>query len=107
MAMGGGGRESESERERARERGSERERYAEWIVIRRPLRDHNNTAFGRPTPGWPISLRAYLVFFGYTPFFQGKRIFLGRTSSDRQFLLPMSRFFFCNRELLKSFHQSM
>jgi hypothetical protein len=27
---------------------------AEWIVIRRPLRGHNDTPFGRPTPGRPI-----------------------------------------------------
>jgi hypothetical protein len=27
---------------------------AEWIVIRGQLRDHNNTPFGWPTPGWPI-----------------------------------------------------
>jgi hypothetical protein len=24
-----------------------------WIVIRRPLRGHNDTPFGRPTPGRP------------------------------------------------------
>jgi hypothetical protein len=27
---------------------------AEWIVIRGPLRGHNDTPFGRPTPGWPV-----------------------------------------------------
>jgi hypothetical protein len=27
---------------------------AEWIVIRTQLRGHNNTPFGRPTPGRPI-----------------------------------------------------
>jgi hypothetical protein len=27
---------------------------AEWIVIRRPLRSHNDMYFGRPTPGRPI-----------------------------------------------------
>jgi hypothetical protein len=27
---------------------------AEWIVIRRPLRGHNDTSFGRSTPGWTI-----------------------------------------------------
>ena len=27
---------------------------AEWIVIRRPLRGHNDTPFGRLTPGRPI-----------------------------------------------------
>jgi hypothetical protein len=26
----------------------------EWIVIRGPLRGHNDTPFGRPTPGRPI-----------------------------------------------------
>jgi hypothetical protein len=26
----------------------------EWIVIRMPLRGHNRTPFGRPTPGRPI-----------------------------------------------------
>jgi hypothetical protein len=26
---------------------------AEWIVIRRPLRGHNDTSFGQPTPGRP------------------------------------------------------
>jgi hypothetical protein len=28
---------------------------AEWIVIRRPLRGHNDTPFGRPIPGRLIS----------------------------------------------------
>jgi hypothetical protein len=27
---------------------------AKWIVIRRPLRDHNNTPFGQPAPTRPI-----------------------------------------------------
>jgi hypothetical protein len=27
---------------------------AKWIVIRRPLRHHNDKPFGRPNPGWPI-----------------------------------------------------
>jgi hypothetical protein len=27
---------------------------AKWIVIRVPLRGHNDTPFGRPTPGQPI-----------------------------------------------------
>jgi hypothetical protein len=27
---------------------------AKWTVIRRPLRGHNDTPFGRPIPGWPI-----------------------------------------------------
>jgi hypothetical protein len=27
---------------------------AEWIVIRKPLWGHNNTPFGRPSPGRPI-----------------------------------------------------
>ena len=27
---------------------------AKWIVIRGPLRGHNDTPFGRPTPGRPI-----------------------------------------------------
>ena len=27
---------------------------AKWIVIRGPLRGHNDTPFGWPTPGWPI-----------------------------------------------------
>jgi hypothetical protein len=27
---------------------------AKWIVIRGQLRGHNDTPFGRPTPGWPI-----------------------------------------------------
>jgi hypothetical protein len=42
---------------------------AKWIVIRRPLWGHNNTPFGRPTPGRPLpglsrglaALRAYWV----------------------------------------------
>jgi hypothetical protein len=40
---------------------------AKWIVIRRPLRVHNDIPFGRPTPGRPIgcpglaALTAYLV----------------------------------------------
>jgi hypothetical protein len=29
---------------------------AKWIVIRRQLRGHNDTCFGWPTPGRPISL---------------------------------------------------
>jgi hypothetical protein len=28
---------------------------AKWIVIRRPLRGHNDTPFRQPTTGWPIS----------------------------------------------------
>jgi hypothetical protein len=41
---------------------------AEWIVTRGPIRGHNDTPFGQPTPSWPIgylglaNLRAYLVF---------------------------------------------
>jgi hypothetical protein len=41
---------------------------AKWRLIKRQLRGHNDTPFGRPTPGWPIgrpglaALRAYLVF---------------------------------------------
>jgi hypothetical protein len=27
---------------------------AEWVMIRGPLRGHNDTPFGRPTPGRPI-----------------------------------------------------
>jgi len=27
---------------------------AKWIVIRQPLRGHNDTPFGRPNPGRPI-----------------------------------------------------
>jgi hypothetical protein len=30
---------------------------AEWIVIRRPLRGHNDTPFGQPTPSRPIGRR--------------------------------------------------
>jgi hypothetical protein len=34
---------------------------AEWIVIRRPLRGHNDTPFGQPTGRPGFGLRAYLV----------------------------------------------
>jgi hypothetical protein len=35
-------------------RGSHDEADAEWIVIRGPLRSHNDMPFGRPTPGRPV-----------------------------------------------------
>jgi hypothetical protein len=41
---------------------------ANWIVIRGPLRGHNDTPCGRPTPGRPVgclgaaALKAYFVF---------------------------------------------
>jgi hypothetical protein len=41
---------------------------AEWIVIRGPLRGHNNMPYGRLTPGQPVgcpesaTLRAYFLF---------------------------------------------
>jgi hypothetical protein len=45
---------------------------AEWIVIRRQLRGHNDTPFGRPAPGRPsgrpgglAALQAYFVCFSY------------------------------------------
>jgi hypothetical protein len=33
--------------------GSHDKADTEWIVIRRPLRGHNDTPFGRLTPGLP------------------------------------------------------
>jgi hypothetical protein len=39
-----------------------------WIAIRRQLRGHNDTPFGRPTPGrpigWPVDGRPRGVFGG-------------------------------------------
>jgi hypothetical protein len=34
--------------------GSDDQADAEWIVVRRPLWGHNDTPFGRPTPGRPV-----------------------------------------------------
>jgi len=36
---------------------------AKWIVIRGQSRGHDDMPFGRPTPGRPIGLSPYLVFF--------------------------------------------
>jgi hypothetical protein len=50
--------------------GSHDQADAEWIVIRRQLRGHDDTPFGRPAPGRPsraarglAALRAYFVCF--------------------------------------------
>jgi hypothetical protein len=68
---------------------------AEWIVIRRPLWDHNDTPFGRPVPGRPsragrglAALRAYFVCFSYyllvMLFIDMVCLIVGRTHSDRK-----------------------
>jgi hypothetical protein len=41
---------------------------AEWIVIRRPLRGHDDTPYGRPTAGRPIDLLATVGVFGVFDF---------------------------------------
>jgi hypothetical protein len=43
---------------------------AKWIVIRRQLRGHNDTPFGRPTPGRPIGRPGLDHPLGILVFFQ-------------------------------------